>query len=62
MDDAGVSGRRAASSASVIIIALLGVVFLVFVVSGVVGHFDMRSKRHVRTQPHEPQFDKIAQA
>ena len=57
----GVSGRRAASSASVIIIALLGIVFLVFVVSGVVGHFDMRAKRHARTQD-EPHFEKIAQA
>lgn len=62
MDHAGVSGRRAASSASVIIIVLLGIVFLVFVVSGVVGHFDMRSKRHVRAHPDEPQFNKVAQA
>ena len=57
----GVSGRRAASSASVVIIVLLGVVFLVFVVSGIVGHFDIRSKRHART-PDEPHFDKVAQA
>ena len=57
----GVSGRRAASSASVIIIVLLGIVFMVFVVSGVVGHFDMRSKRHARAHD-EPKFDKIAQA
>ena len=57
----GVSGRRAASSASVIVIVLLGIVFMVFVISGVVGHFDMRSKRHAG--PHdEPKFDKIAQA
>ena len=56
-----VSGRRAASSASVIFIVLLGIVFMVFVISGVVGHFDMRSKRHAG--PHdEPKFDKIAQA
>ena len=57
----GVSGRRAASSASVIVIALLGIVFLVFVISGIVGHFDMRSKRHARAHD-EPKFDKIAQA
>lgn len=57
----GVSGRRAASSASVIVIVLLGIVFMVFVISGVVGHFDMRSKRHARAHD-EPSFDKIAQA
>ena len=57
----GVLGRRAASSASVIIIVLVAVVFMVFVVSGIVGHFDMRAKRHARTA-EEAIIEKVAQA
>ena len=57
----GVLGRRAASSASVIIIVLVAIVFMVFVVSGIVGHFDMRAKRHARTAD-EAKLEKVAQA